>query len=200
LYQTPERGALKAMVLANDCLRIVKSASGLDPNRRSESARAFIALGQDQRLRTLARNPRAFNETAVLAVQIGWELEPELRDTATALKLARSLVEGKPDNGDAWQALGVVDYRAGEWQAAREALEKAAALDPEGVDTKFVLAMALWRCADRDGARRWYERAVRDMDDRSRRVHAEAATLLGLSDTPKSTIQQEEGTARRPKP
>jgi hypothetical protein len=55
---------------------------------------------------------------------------------------------------------------------------------PDDAETKLLLAMAAWKCGDRPGARRWYEQAVRQMDYRSRRIHAEAAALLGVAAAP----------------
>ena len=136
------------------------------------------ALGEDQRRRALAGDIRESAEVAELAVQLGFRLEPELRNPGAALRLARSLVEREPNSGDAWQALGEAHYGAAEWRPARESLEKANKIRPDDIDTQFVLAMSLWRCGDRDGAHRWYEQAVRGMDRRSRRIRAEAAVLL----------------------
>ncbi len=178
LYETPGSRALNALERASDCLRILRRTSGLDPRRRDEIARAFIALGEDQRRRALAGDIRESAEVAELAVQLGFRLEPELRNPGAALRLARSLVEREPNSGDAWQALGEAHYGAAEWRPAREALEKANKIRPDDIDTQFVLAMSLWRCGDRDGAHRWYEQAVRGMDRRSRRIRAEAAVLL----------------------
>ena len=84
LYETPGSGALNALERASDCLRILRRTSGLDPRRRDEIARAFIALGEDQRRRALAGDIRESAEVAELAVQLGFRLEPELRDPGAA--------------------------------------------------------------------------------------------------------------------
>jgi Flp pilus assembly protein TadD len=190
------------MECINECLCVVKSARGLDLQHRAEVARAFVALGEDQRRRALSLGPQDLGGAAELAFHLAYRLEPELRDPSTAVDLARSLVASHPGSAVAWEALGVARYGKGEWRPARQAFEKAIALQPgppEDVETEFLLAMALWRCGDRDGAHQWYERAVQQMDIRSHRVHGEAAALLGVTGPPKPTGNDEESTARSPK-
>jgi serine/threonine protein kinase len=197
LYDSPELGALKALELASDCLQLVKTAPELTPPRREEVARAFIALGRDHRRQALSMGSQDLDGAAELAFHLGYRLEPELRDTIAALELARSQVARKPDSGTAWQVLGVANYGAGQWKPARDALEKAVALQPEDVDTRLSLAMALWKSGERDAARGCYQRVVGQKDtSRSRRLCAEAAALLGLPE-PSSTVPEKD-TARKP--
>ena len=88
----------------------------------------------------------------------------------------------------------MAQYRAGEWQAAIEALEKSMELRKGGdaVDW-FFLAMAHWQLGHKDEARKWYDKAVEWMDknqpknEELLRFRAEAAELLGISEPAKST-------------
>jgi superkiller protein 3 len=121
----------------------------------------------------------------------GWDLK--LRDPQRALEAARKAVELAPDDPFTWKMLGWAHYRAGDWKASVEALEKSCALwsqdDPKGGDAYqwFFLAMAHWRLGEKDKAREWYDRAIewtdkyRPKNEDLRRFRAEAAELLGLN-------------------
>ncbi|HEU0154024.1 MAG TPA: tetratricopeptide repeat protein [Arenimonas sp.] len=52
-------------------------------------------------------------------------------DFASALALSRQLVAAEPANAEAWHLLGIALKATGDGTAAREALDKAIALDPE---------------------------------------------------------------------
>ena len=89
-------------------------------------------------------------------------------------------------------------YRAGDWKAAIEALEKVEAsstMDGDSFDW-FFLAMAHWQLGEKDEARKWYDQAVQWMeknqpqDEELRRFRAEAEELLG--------IKAKSGAARHP--
>ena len=92
--------------------------------------------------------------------------------------------------GSCWNTLGVAHYRAGDWKAAVEALEKSMALRSggDGFDW-FFLAMAHWQLGDKPQARSWFNRAVPRMekmqpkDEELVRIRAEAAALLGVNET-----------------
>jgi serine/threonine protein kinase/tetratricopeptide (TPR) repeat protein len=117
--------------------------------------------------------------------------DPQLRDPGRALELARKATELTPQYGYLWNTRGVAHYRAGEWEAARAALEKSLALyaNQTGHGTlesfsTFFLAMAHARLGDAAEACRWYDRAVRWMDQYQpgdlelRRFRAEAEELV----------------------
>jgi tetratricopeptide (TPR) repeat protein len=124
---------------------------------------------------------------------------PGLRDPRLALKLARQVLEQRPQAGVHWTTLGVAHYRICDWSAAIEALEKAVQLDSGGEPTGwFFLAMACWQKGDKEKARPWFDKAVQWMeknplyDEELRRFRSEAAALLGVADPPKSTGKEEE--------
>ena len=115
-------------------------------------------------------------------------------DAPKAVELAEKAVKLSPKDGTFLSTLGVAQYRAGEWQAAIEALEKSMELR-EGGDASdwFFLAMAHWQLGHKDEARKWYDKAVEWMDknqpknEELLRFRAEAAELLGISEPAKST-------------
>jgi serine/threonine protein kinase/tetratricopeptide (TPR) repeat protein len=137
------------------------------------------------------RNPGDGHAHNGLAWLLATCAAPSARKPAEAVKLARKAVELAANNGSFWNTLGVAHYRAGNWQEAVAALERAMQLrnGGDGLDW-FFLAMAHWRLGEKDKARQWFERAVRGMDkqfpkakEELGRFRAEAADLLGVKAT-----------------
>jgi tetratricopeptide (TPR) repeat protein len=111
--------------------------------------------------RRLALAPNELNGVA-------WWLttSPDLRvrDPHLAVKLAAKAVEHEPNNDLFVNTLGVAHYRAGDYQAAIAALEKALDLRKGGDSNDwFFLAMAHWKMERQQDARQWYDRAVQWM-------------------------------------
>jgi serine/threonine protein kinase/tetratricopeptide (TPR) repeat protein len=123
-------------------------------------------------------------------------------DAAPAVRLARQAAAWAPDRPGPWWALGAACYRAGDWPAAAEALERSMArgnAEGTGVGSArdwFLLAAVRHRQGDPAGARAWYDRARAEVeagartdgprapDDRLRWARAEAARALGLPADP----------------
>src|SRR5262249_22177574 len=94
-------------------------------------------------------------------------------------------IELQPGNGSYYNTLGVVEYRAGNWEKAvaafRTSMEKQ---DGGNSYDWFFLAMAEWRLGRKDEARSWYAKAVAWTRDRApgdvqwRSFGDEAAVLL----------------------
>jgi tetratricopeptide (TPR) repeat protein len=117
--------------------------------------------------------------------------DPQSRDAALALTLAKRAVELEPKNGPYLNTLGVARYRTGDWAGAIADLEKSMALRKGGDSSDwFFLAMARWQLGEKDAARDWFDKAVKWMKEKAPRnpelirFHAEAAALLGV-DEPK---------------
>src|SRR5262249_30702392 len=113
--------------------------------------------------------------------------EPKLRDPKRAVELARKAIELAPKEGNFWNTLGAAQYRAGNWKAAIEGLNKSMELRNGGDSFDwFFLAMAHWQLGARDEARKWYDRAVEWMgknakdNDELRRFRREAEELLEI--------------------
>jgi len=126
---------------------------------------------------------------------------PLERDPVKAVALARKAIALAPQAGSYWQTLGMAHYRAGAWQEAITAIEKSqelaggpsTALDQSlrlrnGGDSfdGFFLAMAHRQLGNEAQARKWYERAVKWMDENQpsnevlRRFRTEATELLKI--------------------
>jgi tetratricopeptide (TPR) repeat protein len=106
-----------------------------------------------------------------------------------AVEVARKAVDQAPGEAALWSRLGAAQYRAGDWQAAVAALDKALQLRDDAL-AGFHLAMASWQLGDKDRARQCYDRASRWMAIHApdaadlRRCRAEAAELLGVKEQP----------------
>ena len=111
-------------------------------------------------------------ECALFNNDLAWFLvavkDPPAHDPAEAVGLARKAVEIEPTAAHNWNTLGVALYRAGEYRAAIDALEKSEKLGHgrEFGFNAFFLAMAHWQIGhkDKDEARRWYKKAVSWME------------------------------------
>ena len=121
-------------------------------------------------------------------VAAGDQPDPQVHDPVRAVERARRAVRLAPKSAWIWNTLGVAHYRAGDWKAAIEALERAETLAPDLylAFNGFFLAMAHWRLDEKDEARKWYDKAVEWMDknqpqnEELLRFRAEAEELLGL--------------------
>ena len=130
----------------------------------------------------------AFRKAADAYFRIGNALEGQgkLGETITCFEKA---VELNPKHPDFPSTLGAAHYRAGNWNAAIDAMDKSMQLRKGGDSNEwFFLAMAHWQLGEKDKAREWYDRAVQWMDknqpnnDELCRFRAEAAELLGVKE------------------
>jgi tetratricopeptide (TPR) repeat protein len=117
----------------------------------------------------------------------------ELRDPPRAVELAQGAVAAEPKNGQFLSTLGTAQYRANDWEAAIESLNKSIELRGGAADDWFFSAMAHWQLGHRVEARKWYDKAGEWMDknhstyEELLRFRAEAAELLSISEPAKST-------------
>jgi uncharacterized protein HemY len=113
-------------------------------------------------------------------------------------------VQIRPQSGLSLGTLGTAQYRAGDWEAAIESLERSVKLKTgrSVSHTGFFLAMAHWQLGHQEEAHRQYEKSVewleknkaaleknRAAGEELERFRAEAAELLGIKpDNP--TLQE----------
>jgi tetratricopeptide (TPR) repeat protein len=141
--------------------------------------------------------------------RLAWTLascpDPKLSDPLQAVELAKKAAEAEPQIANYWNTLGVAKYRAGQWQAAIESLEKSIEL-VAGEDIQagatgeswnaFFIAMAHQQLGHHDEALQWYDRAVAWMEKYEPhhrellRFRAEAAELLGITQPESPTRPQ----------
>jgi len=151
-----------------------------------QSAGRHRQAGKEYRaiLKLFPDSPRAWTDLARFLATCP---DPALRDVKQAVELARKAVARAPKARPCWNTLGIALYRAGDWDGAVAALEKAMSLAKGGDASEwFFLAMARWRQGKKDEARRMYDRAAAwvekngPKDEGLQRFRAEAAALLGV--------------------
>jgi serine/threonine-protein kinase len=109
------------------------------------------------------------------------------RDYDEGLLHARKAVELDPTDGNFANTLALAEYRSGHWAesiaAAERSIERIKEVD---ASNWFFLAMAHWKKGEKDGAGKWFDKAVawtREKDPKNaelRRFWTEAAELLSL--------------------
>jgi serine/threonine-protein kinase len=190
----------------DEAIAAFRKAIALDPDLEWSYIGVIEALrAQNKRDEAIAEIHAAVTarpDHAPLHHSIAWTLSAcsvaDPRARRLAVELGRRAVELAPDDGDCWRSLGAARYRAGDWKAAIEALEKSEVLAPDKnlAFNGLFLAMACWQLERRDEARQWYDRAVGWIEkydpkhNELRRVRAEASALLGLPE-PAAPVKKE---------
>ena len=106
------------------------------------------------------------------AYRLAWFLancrDAARRQPEAAIKLATQAKDLAPANPAYWNALGVAQYRAGQWQESILALEEAAKLRRSGhcLDA-FTLAAGYSQTGDKEKAQACYEQGVRWLEENS---------------------------------
>jgi serine/threonine protein kinase/tetratricopeptide (TPR) repeat protein len=117
----------------------------------------------DKALKLQADSPFVNNN---LAWQLATCPQARLRDRVRAVDLAKQAVALQPKERTCWTTLGVAQYRAGDWSAARDALRKSLELR-QGKENGFwygrtalFLAMSHWQLGEKEKARDSYRQAL----------------------------------------
>ncbi len=123
--------------------------------------------------------------------------EPSNSDLELGVKHARRAVELAPTVATPWNTLGVALYYSGQWQEAIESLQKSIELKSSAIAFDYMfLAMAHWKLNQPEEARKWYDQAIKTMendksnDEELLRFRDEAIKLLTI--IPKSGISDGE--------
>jgi superkiller protein 3 len=194
-------GALLMQGKPDESIAAFRTAIQLDPASKL-AANAYFGIGKalenqgtpGERIAYFEKAVELDPKHAVAHNTLAWVLtncrEANFRDPQRGLEVARKAVELAPQSATAWLVLGWAYYRAGQWKASSEALEKSCALENNpkggGAFQWFFLAMAHWQLGDKDKGREWYDRAVWWTDknepnnEELRRFRSEAAELLGV--------------------
>ena len=170
---------------------LVEKDSKLSQAERGATAHAYRAQAGEL-LRDQARlglpNPAVFFNNS--AWRLASDPNPDNRNPASALELAKLAVQRAPDQAYILNTLGTAYYRAGDWKAAIETLKDADELYQGRLFSSdaFFIAMASWQLGDKDAARKWYHAAARWMDKfaagdtEQRGFRTEAAGLIGAAE------------------
>jgi tetratricopeptide (TPR) repeat protein len=183
--------AALAEVLLRRAKQADQDAKVSEPDRKSAAAAYRIEakqLVQDAVKRDL-HTPQSLSG---LARQLVRTSNPDGRDAAWAVDLAKKAVDLSPETAAYWNTLGMAHYRAGHWKDARTALHKSMELRKSGDSLDwYFLAMTHWQLGDKGEARKWYDQAVAWMgknepeNEELRQFRAEAAELLGVPEKKK---------------
>jgi tetratricopeptide (TPR) repeat protein len=114
----------------------------------------------------------------------------QFRDPARAAQLAKDALQVAPQSGHYWLVLGVAQYRAGQSRDAVASIQKSMEiLAGGGTRHWFILAIAHWQVGNKAAARKWYDQAVKWIEENQprknqvRRYRAEAAEVLRVKET-----------------
>ncbi|MHB0960015.1 MAG: tetratricopeptide repeat protein [Pirellulaceae bacterium] len=217
--------ALRDQGNLDEAIAACRKAIVIDPVHRSAYYNLGLILAQQKKLpeaiaayrKALEIDPEFTHAQEALGNALmneSWDLadSPDLtlRDPQRAVEACREAVELVPQSVNAWQYLGWVQYRAGNWQASIEALEKSCKLQEGGTGDAcqwIVMSLAHGQRAHEKKlpeqerqqhqakARLWYEQAVKQIDswgpgensllEAARTFRTEAAELLVVEVKPK---------------
>jgi tetratricopeptide (TPR) repeat protein len=159
-------------------------ASALDhAGRGAEAATAYDSLLQE--------SPHLASAQNALAWILVMNPSPAIRNPRRAVALAKRAVGRVPKKAAYWNTLGVAHFRAGDWNAAKDALHESMRIRNGGDSLDwFFLAMAEWQLGQKDQARDWFDKSVKWMekhkprDSELDRMRTEAAALMGKAPAP----------------
>ncbi len=178
----------RAAALLAHCVAVVEKDAQLDHDQRRERTQTYQVRQRELLEEGLQRHSNHALARAQLAGFLADCPNPQLRDLARAVELAKQAIERAPDAADLWSVLGVAYYRAGNGKASITALEKARDLRRGSTCYDLIcLALAHGQLGNREEAGQSYDQAVGWMEtnkprDRDLpRWRAEAAALLGKS-------------------
>jgi Flp pilus assembly protein TadD len=168
--------------------------------------RALCYIDQGRGEQALADFTKALEsrpDSADACNNLAWYLatcsDPRVRQPDRAVKLATKATQLAPGNGMSWNTLGVALYRVGDYKATVDALTNSMQRRSGGdAFDWFFLAMAHWQLGNNDEAQQWYDKALEWMetnkpdDEELVRFRAEAAELLGITETPAEKPAEEE--------
>jgi tetratricopeptide (TPR) repeat protein len=190
---------------------------------RSMLADTLMQQGkQEEALDVLHEPLKMHPDSAVAHNFIAWALATGTNtrscDPEEAVEHAKEAVKLSPEKPCWWTTLGAAQYRAGNWDAAVDALTTSMKLHggKHFSHDSFFLAMVQWRLGKKDEAHRWYDKAVEWMeknkpdDEELTRFRAEAAELLGVAQEPEKADDSQpsdekekpttEGSTEKPNP
>jgi superkiller protein 3 len=184
--------ALRAQGKLDEAITAFRKAIDLDPKSTSAHNNLGYTLEAQGKLdeaiacyrrsiELVSKPSWAHNRLGYALGKKGWELancpDPKLRDPKRAIEASKEAVGFAPQSVLAWQYLGWVQYRTGNWKASIEALETSCKLqNPGDCGQWIVMSLAHWKLANEKGlpeeeqarhqaeTRRWYERAVKQID------------------------------------
>ncbi len=152
----------------------------LSHQQRQEEAEAEVRKATD----LLPQTAASYN---LFAWKLATDTDRAARFPTLAVEFAQKAVEMEPTNGSYWNALGVAQYRASQWEKAIDSLQKSMAIKSGGdAFDFFFLAMVQQKSGQPDEARKWYDKGLESMEKNAPqnldliRFRAESAATLGV--------------------
>jgi tetratricopeptide (TPR) repeat protein len=112
---------------------------------------------------------------------LGLSLE-KLGNRARAIELFRNVIRQRPEHAAAFSALGSAYREAGNFTAARTALERAVSLDANDLRANYQLGLVYAKLGDSEAAKRMFARA----DDLRGQQRNQESVVLKLIDPPQN--------------
>jgi serine/threonine protein kinase len=158
---------------------------------RAEEAERTLGEALDHEEALSMKQPASAADQEAFARFLATCPVPRFRDAPRAVALARRAVDLAPKDPQAWSALGLSHYRAGNWNEAIRALSRSLELNSAGSPADWlILAMARWRTGRQDEARSWHDKAAAwiekhpSRDQESHRLRAEVEALMASARMP----------------
>jgi tetratricopeptide (TPR) repeat protein len=154
--------------------RILESGEG-DAQVYNQRSVAYNGLGLvDKALADLDKALSLQPNEPIVKNNLAWMLancpDAKRRDPARAVELAAQAVAALPSDGTLRSTLGLAQYRAGDWNAARDTLQKSLELGQGGGSpfwfgrTTLFLATSHWQLGEKEKARTSYQQAIEWME------------------------------------
>lgn len=174
---------------------IVEAATAWQERRYEAASKAYQQAISIYRTSAVHKDQQSRNNLALLANNFAWMLatrpDPRPGDAEKAVENARIAVATNPSQGTFWNTLGAAQYRAKNWQGAKNALMRSMELRGDGDGYDWILFALLYaQTGPKSHAMEWYQKAARWRKDFGPWeldlyvFESEAAERLGLPKPP----------------
>jgi hypothetical protein len=174
---------------------VVEAAKAWQEHRYEAASKAYQQVISIYRTSAARKDQQSRNNLALLANNFAWMLatrpDPRPGDPEKAVENARLAVATNPSQGTFWNTLGAAQYRAKNWQGAKNALMRSMELRGDGDGYDWILFALLYaQTGPKSHAMEWYQKAARWRKDFGPWeldlyvFESEAAERLGLPKPP----------------
>jgi len=174
---------------------VVEAATAWQERRYDDASKAYQQLISIYRTSAVHKDQQSRNNLALIANNYAWMLatrpDPRPGDAEKAVEYARIAVATNPSQGTFWNTLGAAQYRAKNWQEAKNALMRSMELRGDGDGFDWILFALLYaQTGPKSHALEWYQKAARWRKDFGPweldlyMFESEAAEQLGLPKPP----------------
>lgn len=149
---------------------VLEAAEAWRDHRYDAASKAYQQVISIYRTSAVHKDQQSRNNLALLANNFAWMLatrpDPRPGDAKKAVENARLAVETSPSQGTFWNTLGAAQYRAKNWQGAKNALMRSMELRGDGDGYDWILFALLYaQTGPKSHALEWYRKAARWRED-----------------------------------